>query len=1200
MSNVKQFLLLVAFVFLCCITGMEAQTTTTGAVNGVITDQSGAVIPSATVVLTKDSTGAVQTAKSSSSGTYRFDLLEPGSYTVTVNQPGFEKLKSTLNVDNSQVTAANLRLTIGSDQQTIEVSTVGALINSDNGNVATTVSQVQVEEVPNSGNNLLYETKITPGFNNGGSAYGVVGNTSYQIDGQNYNDPYNNANNSGASNLTLGLDDVQEATITGNGYSGQFGGLVGASVSFVSKSGSNRIHGDLNWYWTGSSLVANEFVHKEGGPGAIIPRTFENANQWAGQISGPVTVPHLWSGKDKLFFLADAEGLRAILPASPTTVQLPSANLQAYTLSRLNAQGLSASVPYYNTMFALYNKAAASHSVINGNQNISNSTTPTATNPIAFPHATTTGCSTTANALSIADLQGLGFTVTPDGKANNGTPLYIADGAPAGACSTYYQSTATTVANEALEIFRVDFNASAKDKMFIRYEHDNGFQPTYTDPINSNFNAISIQPSHNGQFNETHLFGAKATNNIVIAGLWYGAIFGPANQAATIATFPAQLNFSDGSLGPTGGTYALGGEDASFPTGRNITTVQFQDDFAINEGAHTFKVGAKAYYIKENDHYFTAGTIPSETVATLGAFINGGYDPAFTTGSGSTLNYTYATTFAQTFPVKQNHPVGIDQWAVYGEDDWKATHALSMSFALRLEHQGNIKCLDNCLTELASPFPSLTHSSTIPYNQAYSFNQKDVLPGLQELEWEPRFGFAYNPSFMHESMVIRGGYGIFYDGLAASVLEGVAKNPPAKDSFSVSQDHLSPNEASNLWSDTVAYNNAYLAGITTGATVASLKASLPSLAEQNSFTPPSVYAAQNNFKMYNVQKWNLEIQKQFGSKTVLSVNYLGNHGEHKPYTNAGLNAYTYPTAAATIAGLPTGTAPINGYSTGYTPVDPRFGLVYYFVSGGSNNYNGVITTVTRKLGTGSLITAGYTYGKILDNGANGFSTSTSTGTTDIGAPPDPYHPNINYGPAATDIRHNFVVDYVYKLPFGHGGKYFADANPFVDTLIGGWQVSGAAYAYSGLPFTVIDTATTGLISSYKTGAYGGSLLATYNGGGEATCGYGLQACLNKSQFSAATSVDSNQSRNIFRGPMYVSTDFAATKEVPLHWEGGRFSVSAQAFNVLNHLNFAKPTGSWSNGSFAKITAPVNPSGVFSGIGGDDSPRVVQLKAKLVF
>ncbi len=1148
MNGFRRFLFFAA-VLTSSLAGAAAQTTTTGAVNGVIADQTGAIVAGATVVLTKISTGAVQTAKSSSSGSYRFDLLQPGDYTISVDQTGFQKLASNVTVSDSQVLAADLKLTVGSDTQTITVESVATLLNAENGNVATTISQQQVEEVPNSGNNLLFENKITPGMNTG---FGVVGNTMYQIDGENFNDPYNNSNNSGASNLTLGLNDVQEATITGNGYSGQFGGLVGASVSFVTKSGGNRVHGNASWFWTGRSLIANTYLHKAGGPGNITPRSFENANQWSALISGPMTIPHLFDGHDRLFFLADAEGLRAILPATPVTVALPSPRLQAYTLQRLAAQGLNASVPYYQNMFRIYNAAAAAHNAQPGNPNFSNTAT--------FPNASSTGCPTTANALSPTDLAGLGLT------ANGGAYTGVA-----GACGLYYQSTATTYANEALEIFRVDAVLGAKDKAFIRYSHDNGIQPTAIDPIDPLFNAISIQPQHNGQFNETHTFGSRGVNNLILAGLWYGAQFGPANLPATLAEFPAQLSLNDGSIS------TLGGSDASYPTGRNITTIQLQDDFALNLGAHTLKFGAKGYLIKENDHYFTAGTVPNETVSTLGAFINGGYDPAFSKTANGVTTFTYATTFAQTFPTKPNHPVLINQLAAYVEDDWKASRSLSLTGSLRLEHQGNIQCLDNCITLPATQFPDLNHTATVPYNQAYVFNQSNVLPGLQILEWQPRIGFAYNPPILNESLVVRGGYGIFYDGLPGSVLEGVAKNPPAKNSFSVSQDHLANTETtSNLYTDTAAFNTAFVSGITSGGTVASIKASLPTAAERNSFSPPSVYAPQNNFKMYNVQKWNLEIQKSFGKMTVISVNYLGNHGTHKPFTNGGLNAYQSSAATVQLAGLPT------------AQPDTRFGNVYYYQSGGSNNYNGLIITATQRFRSAGVITAGYTYGKILDNtGATLFSTTTPTGTTDIGGPTDPYHSGLTYGPAATDERHNLVLNYVYRLPFRNA-------------FYGGWEVSGAAFAYSGLPFTVIDTATTNKVNAYSTGAYGNSLIATYLGGKEGTCGYGAQQCLTASQFSAATSVGLNGPRNAWRGPMYVSTDFALTKSIPLHWEGGHFEAAAQAFNVLNHLNFSRPTGSLSSSSFGKITTTVNPSGIFSGVGGDDSPRILQLKAKVVF
>lgn len=1100
MKRVSVVLLLL--ITLLGLTPAFAQTSTTGAVAGVVTDQTGAIVPSATVVLTNVATGAVQQTKTSGSGDYRFDLIPPGNYVISLSQPGFARLESHVTVANAQVLGADLKLQLGTNTELINVDAVASTLQTENGNVATNVNQTQIAEVPNSGNNMTYVTRITPGM---GTGFGVSGSTTlYTVDGMRNNDPYNNAGNSGASNLMMGINNVEEATVTGNGYSGQFGGLVGAQVSFVSKSGSNRVHGDASWFWTGRSLVANNWFNAHSGA----PRPFENANMWSASIGGPAI-------KDRLFFYVDTEGLRAVLPSASTPVLVPSANLQAYTITTLQNSGLNNSVPFYQNMFATYNAAAQAHNAKPGNPNATNSA------------AQITGCPT----LSKADAAALG--------------------SGPGACTNSYQGSATNFANEWLLISRVDANIGIHDKGFIRYEHDTGSQPTTTDQINPLFSAISIQPQHSGQLNETHMFGSRVVNNAILSGMWYGALFGPSNLNATLALFPAQTSFSDGSL--TG----LGGTNSTFPTGRNVTTIQLQDDVAIDAGNHTIKFGGIGFVVKENDHYFTAGTIPLETVATLGAFIHGGVD---STGS---------TTLAQSFVAKPNHPIMFGQLGFYAEDDWKARRDFSMSFALRLEHQNNVQCLDNCLTLPLQPFPALTHSAATPYNQALAFNQKNVLPGLQSLEWQPRVGFAYNPPILGETLVVRGGAGIFFDGLPGNIVESIVKNSPVKNTFKPSGDNLAQTETSNLFNDAAALNTAFSSSITNGGTVASVKASLPT-ALQKFFTPPGLYGPQNNFKLYQIYKWNLEVQKSFfKGATTLSMNYMGNHGINKPYTNAGLNAYS-----TSFAGLPT-TAP-----------DPRFGQVNYIASGGMSNYNGLVTTFTQRFRGGSLFTAGYTYGKSMDTITTGLS-STTTGTTDIASSLDPYNPVSRYALASSDIRNYLTLNYVYKVPFKN-------------IFYGGWQVSGAAFIYSGLPFTVIDASATSSISGSGSsgGFYGGSVIANYDYTGEKSCSRPGTPCLLSTQFPKVTSISTSGPRNGFHGPDYISTDIGITKTIPIHFEGGEFSFGAQAFNVLNHPNFSRP--STSAATFGTITSTVNPSGVFSGVGGDDSPRIVQLKTKLTF
>ncbi len=124
---------------------------------------------------------------------------------------GFSKLESKVEVANSQVLAADLKLAVGAESTTVDVTATGTILQAENANIATNITRVQMEEVPNSGNNIAYAVKLAPGSNTG---FGVVGSTQYLVDGLNFNDPYNNATNSGASNLTLGLNNVQESTIT--------------------------------------------------------------------------------------------------------------------------------------------------------------------------------------------------------------------------------------------------------------------------------------------------------------------------------------------------------------------------------------------------------------------------------------------------------------------------------------------------------------------------------------------------------------------------------------------------------------------------------------------------------------------------------------------------------------------------------------------------------------------------------------------------------------------------------------------------------------------------------------------------------------------------------------------------------------------------------------------------------------------------
>jgi Carboxypeptidase regulatory-like domain len=1078
-------LALLAFLFLSLFWSGEiwGQTVITGAVSGTLTDPTGSSVAGALIVLRNKETGAIHQAKTSASGRYRIDLIQPGEYTLTVDQPGFAELVSPVTISTDQIAGADLKLSLASANQVVSV-TAQSPLQVEDGNVSTTVTQTQIESVPNSGNNMQYVTRLVPGFN---ISTGFGGGTAlYTVDGMLNNDAYGNSPDTGANNLMLGLSEVKEATVSGSPYSGQAGGLVGPQVNFVTKGGTNRVHGTLNYWWTGRALIANSWFNKNfASPSQYTSRPPVHATQYSGDIGFPVI-------KDRLFLYSDTEGIRLVIPTSSRVI-IPSQAFENATITNLQNKGLTSSVPFYQKLFNLYNGASGISRALPGNG------------------SSATGCPTVQ-----AELNEL----------------------PAGiVCTNYFQSNVPNTSNEWLVNVRGDFVINKHDSGFVRVGADLGLQPSSTSQINPIFNTVSWQPLHSGQLNETHLFGGRAINSFIATGYWYISIFGPGNVPATLAAFPASISLGDSTFTGTG---------TSSTSGRIVSSGQVEDNVSVFLGNHTLKFGGRLYKSKVSDYAFESGNVPTITPATLGAFYNGGVDT--TTGASA------VTTFKQAFSAQNAYPISYYQLGVYVEDDWQLKRNLTLTAALRVDRQSDVSCLKNCITSAVAPFPNLNHGATIPYNKALSFNHRSSFPGgLQAASWEPRLGFAYTPPFMHQSFVIRGGAGVFVDRLPGSITDSLSANPPDHPSFTVSGDNLAQGEASNLFLDAVALNTAFSSGITNGGTLASIKTGLPS-SLQRFVTPPNLYNVQNNLKIYEIYKWNLEVQKSLPWNTVISVNYLGDRGNYNRLTSGGLNAYT----TTSIGGLPA------------TVPDARFGTVTYLFSGGNSSYEALISQVTKRFHNGGVINFGYTRSNSL---------------TSYATPGDPYHPVALYTTASTDIRNAFVLSYVYKLPFRNA-------------FYGSWELSGALFANSGLPFWVTDSATASTLGSTN---YSGVLFDQYSGGGEANCSNGHSKCLTSSQFTTASSVTLTQNPPVFRGPGYFDTDVSLIKTIPLYWEGGKFSFGAQFYNILNHPNFSNPSATnIASSTFGTITSTKNTPGIFSGVGGDDSPRIVQIKAKVSF
>jgi len=556
-----------------------AQTTTTGDVTGTITDPSGAVVPNATLTLRSLDSGSSKNSTSNAQGVYRFALLAPGNYSVTATASGFQSVTRKVVVALGSENSTNLQLALSSSQETIEVTGTTAAIETEDANLNTNYSAQQVALLPNPGNDLSAVALTSPGAvmnTAGGSMFGggnfeVYGlpatSNLFTLDGANDNDPYFNINNSGATNLSLGLNDVQESTVVTNGYSGSYGGLAGANINYVSKSGSNAFHGNAIYWWNGDVLNANNYFNNQSSP--AVARPFVNANQFAGSIGGPIK-------KDKAFFFFDYEGLYLAVP-SPVSVNLPTAAFQNAVIGNLNTSGLGASVPFYQHMFSLWNGVSQ-------------------TGALQLPGG---GCS------NVTTLNGSAFGA--------GNP-----------CAVKINHATGAHTHDVFYVGRFDENLTNNDKLFVRVEHEHGLQSTFIDPISSIFDAQSDQPQWLSQVSETHTFGSDKVNDFKASLLWYSAGFASSDPATALnatSGIPGTIALGDGSL------QALGGLNFNLPQGRNITQYQFVDDFSWVRGRHNFKVGVNFRRDDVTDFTISQLSNPLVVVGSLADFAAGGLGP---------------------------------------------------------------------------------------------------------------------------------------------------------------------------------------------------------------------------------------------------------------------------------------------------------------------------------------------------------------------------------------------------------------------------------------------------------------------------------------------------------------------------------------------------------------------------------------------
>jgi hypothetical protein len=559
---------------------------TTSAIVGSVADVSGAAIAGAMVTIISTDNGLKRSVETGPDGRFNFPQLKPGPYSVKVEADQFEAQENhSVMAGLGQKQTVDFTLKIAASNQTITVRDGTPLVNPQNANTSTTMNALALEDLPNPGGDLTYPLQFSAGalINTAGSGNDFVGGTNgygnvqfnglpslangYIVDGLETNDPLTNLNSGLSTNLVLGLNSIAEVTVNTLSYSVDQGRYGAAQVNYVTKSGTNRFHGNLYELWNGSRFNAADFF-TDSTPGNQKPRS--TVNHFGASLGGPIR-------RNKLFLFFDSEWVRIALPIV-SAITVPAAAFQNYVLQQLPKGGTDSLnrsvyqpapqlVPLYQKLFSLYRNTAGA--------------------PLAV----------------------LGCPFNSDGSAAAKAP-------PNGnGCANRQSVSHSSDDSEQVQTARIDYNLNERNVTWFRFQADNGLQAAYTDPINPVFNAASPQPLYSFATGYTHVFSQNLVNYFNPAFSWYESLFGPADLAKTLAAWPIVLQGSPFST--------VGGLDNTWIQGRRASRIFLNDNLAWTIGSHELRFGANVRIFRLNDYDFGEGVVPTVTYATLPQFIYG-------------------------------------------------------------------------------------------------------------------------------------------------------------------------------------------------------------------------------------------------------------------------------------------------------------------------------------------------------------------------------------------------------------------------------------------------------------------------------------------------------------------------------------------------------------------------------------------------
>jgi hypothetical protein len=1104
---------------------------TTGSISGIVQDSSGAAMPNAKVTLTNNGTGQAQSKLTDAGGNYDFTALNLGSYTLTVEAAGFRKfVQENITIHVNDRLRIDPSMQVGGQTETVTVSEQPSPVETEKPTLSGLVNETQVKELPLPNRNFMGLTLLVPGVTYTGSREislgGLSGNpmfingsrstaNNWMVDGSRNTDT--------GSNGTLfnypSIDAIQEFRILTNSYDAQFGRNAGGIINVIVKSGTRDFHGSAYEFVRNDAFNARDALQfTRPIPDRDSLKTPYRYNNFGYSGGGPFFIPKLYpKSKSKTFFFWSEEWRKIRGYSVLGTLLVPT------DLQRAGIFSVPVKDPVTGALFA-------------------NNTIP-------------------ANRIdpNAAALLKLGFWPEPNLPA------------AAGQQPNQFRFVGGTPTDFRQELVRVDQDVTDKWRLMVRYIHDQ-FQQFNPQGIWSDstlpdlFSNSTGTPATNIVARSLNILNPHMLNEFQFDYATNAISSSLASSRGLLSNVPG---FKVNPFYPTGpqhnavgvlpgiGVSGLTGASPDvFPFFNENPSFTWQDNFTWTTGRHEFKFGG--LYSSEHKNENAGGPNTNGFFNFNGNRSGNSSATAFADFLlGAPSSYTEDQT-----DVRVHVSYKAFEW--YAQDNWKVTPRLTVTLGLRWSYFANPSDDLNVLVSFLpgrwdpSKAPKLNPNGTLVtdangnvigdrYNGLIF--PKGVLAGHDSpwgnkvqndsyTNFGPRIGFAFDPSGKG-LWAFRGGYGIYYDRSLVGIIEQNGFSDPLV------------NATVNIDNPTFTDPHAGLA--------------------RNAVSPLGITSVGTPFIVPQTQQWNLNVQRNLFSGTLVQVAYAGSAGNHQlrdiPINRPALNA------AAAVGGVQNLVRPYQGYAS----INDR-------ETRSSSRYHALQVLFRHTMSRWLTANVSYTWSRVMTD------SSADRGES----PQDISNLRAEKAPASYDRTQVLTPSLVWSIPYGKTWR------APLRLVAGGWEVASIMNFWTGVPLTVTQSG-----DPYFTGAtYRPDVIGTpaiHNSIQTRLC-YIFSAsnpnCAGLSGSNAFIAVNDpnnpnktphfgNAARNILRGPGINNFDIAAYKNFVIRENGPKFQFRAESFNAFNHFELGNPGTNISTSTFGQIT-------------GNRGARVIQLGLKFGF